>query len=72
MDLVVARELSVHGSHGMPAHQYPDLLALVADGALDPGLLVGRVIGLDEAGAALAAMDEPATSAGIDFVVRMD
>ena len=42
MDLVVARELSVHGSHGMPAHQYPDLLALVADGALDPGLLVGR------------------------------
>ena len=71
MDLVVARELSVHGSHGMPAHQYPDLLALVADGALDPGLLVGRVIGLDEAGAALAAMDEPATSAGMT-VVRMD
>ncbi len=71
MDLVVARELSVHGSHGMPAHQYPDLLALVADGALDPGLLVGRVIGLDEAGAALAAMDEPAISAGMT-VVRMD
>jgi alcohol dehydrogenase len=71
MDLVVARELSVHGSHGMPAHQYPDLLAMVADGALDPALLVGRVIGLDEAGAALAAMDEPATSTGMT-VVRVD
>ena len=71
MDLVVARELSVHGSHGMPAHQYADLLAMVADGALDPALLVGRVIGLDEAGAALAAMDEPAAAAGMT-VVRMD
>ena len=71
MDLVVARELSVHGSHGMPAHQYADLLAMVAGGALDPALLVGRVIGLDEAGAALAAMDEPATAAGMT-VVRMD
>jgi alcohol dehydrogenase len=68
MDLVVSRELSVHGSHGMPAHQYADLLALVADGTLDPGRLVGRVIGLEEAGAALAAMSAPTDAAGMTVV----
>ena len=71
MDRVVAQELSVHGSHGMPAHQYPELLALVADGRLDPRLLVGRVIGLDEAGAALAAMSGPTETVGMT-VVRVD
>ncbi|MEO5710731.1 MAG: zinc-dependent alcohol dehydrogenase family protein [Nocardioidaceae bacterium] len=68
MDLVVAQELSVHGSHGMPAHQYGDLLELVTSGRIDPALLVGRVIGLDEAGAALAAMSEPAGSVGMTVV----
>jgi D-arabinose 1-dehydrogenase-like Zn-dependent alcohol dehydrogenase len=71
MGLVVAQELSVHGSHGMPAHQYAELLDLVAEGTLDPSLLVGRVIGLDEAPAALAAMSEPATTVGMT-VVRLD
>lgn len=68
MDVVVAQELSVHGSHGMPAHQYPDLLALVASGRLDPALLVGRVIGLEEAGAALAAMSSPPQTVGMTVV----
>ena len=57
MDLVVARELAVLGSHGMPAVDYPAMLDLVASGTLDPERLVARRIGLDEAGAALAAMD---------------
>ena len=51
MDLVVARELEVHGSHGMPAHEYPAMLALVADGTARPGDLGRRVIGLEDAGA---------------------
>ncbi len=71
MDLVVSQELSVHGSHGMPAHQYAELLDLVADGTLDPSLLVGRVIELAEAPAALVAMSEPATTVGMT-VVRLD
>ena len=53
---------------GMPAHQYPALLDLVASGRIDPGLLVGRVIGLDEAGAALVAMSGPATTTGMTVV----
>ncbi len=68
MDRVVAQELSVHGSHGMPAHQYGELLALVASGRLEPGRLVGRVMGLAEAGTALAAMSEPAGTAGMTVV----
>jgi D-arabinose 1-dehydrogenase-like Zn-dependent alcohol dehydrogenase len=71
MDLVVAQELSVHGSHGMPAHQYPDLLELVADGSLDPSLLIGQVIGLADAPAALAAMSEPPRTPGMT-VIRID
>ena len=68
MDLVVAQELSIHGSHGMPAHQYADLLDLVTTGRIDPSELVGRVIRLDEAGAALAAMSEPSASVGMTVV----
>ena len=59
MDRVVAHELEVIGSHGMAAVDYPAMLDLVGKGILDPRALVGRVIGLDEAGAALAAMDHP-------------
>ena len=58
MDLVIARELELLGSHGMAARAYPELLALVEAGTLRPGDLVTREIGLDEAPAALAAMGE--------------
>jgi D-arabinose 1-dehydrogenase-like Zn-dependent alcohol dehydrogenase len=68
MDLVVAQELSVHGSHGMPARQYPEMLDLVTSGRLDPSLLVGRVIDLAEAPAALVAMSEPPTTPGMTVV----
>lgn len=53
MERVVAYELSVLGSHGMPAHAYPALLALVVAGRLRPDRLVTREIGLDAAGEAL-------------------
>jgi alcohol dehydrogenase len=71
MDLVVARELEIHGSHGMAARDYPAMLALVTSGVLRPDRLVGSVIGLDDAGAALAAMSRPATTAGVT-VVRLE
>jgi len=60
MDLVIARELEIYGSHGMAARDYPDMMRLVADGTLRPGLLVGEVIALEDVGPALAAMDGPA------------
>jgi alcohol dehydrogenase len=67
MDLVIARELRLFGSHGMPARDYPAMLALIADQKLRPDLLITRQISLDQAPAALAAMDH-ATSAGMTVV----
>lgn len=65
MDRVLSWELTIHGSHGMAAHEYPPMLELITSGALDPLRLVGRGGGLDEAGAAFAAMDRPAVGAGM-------
>jgi len=72
MDVVVAHELEVYGSHGMAAADYPAMLDLVTSGAVRLHDLVGAVIGLDEAPAALIAMDRPATTAGITVVDLAD
>jgi alcohol dehydrogenase len=67
MELVIARELAVLGSHGMAAADYPAMLSLIAAGRLRPELLVTRELSLDEAGPALAAVGrEP----GIAVVTR--
>ena len=68
MGVVVAKELEIHGSHGMAARDYPAMLDLVASGAVHPHRLVGSVIGLDDAGAALVAMSRPPTTAGVTVV----
>jgi D-arabinose 1-dehydrogenase-like Zn-dependent alcohol dehydrogenase len=68
MDVVIGYELELYGSHGLAASGYPPMLSLVADGTLRPELLVGNVIGLDDAPAALSAMDHPPTSAGMTVI----
>ncbi|HUG49382.1 MAG TPA: zinc-binding dehydrogenase, partial [Terrimesophilobacter sp.] len=60
MDQVIANELEIRGSHGMAAHEYPAMLAMIADGLIDPSLLVGRSISLEEAPEALATMNASA------------
>ena len=56
MDRVIAYELALRGVHGMAVGRYDALLRLVESGAVEPGRLIGRTIGLDDAGAELAAM----------------
>jgi D-arabinose 1-dehydrogenase-like Zn-dependent alcohol dehydrogenase len=68
MDLVIAQELEIYGSHGMAARDYPPMLALVADQTLRPDRLIGRVIGLEDAGQALATMDGPRSGAGMTVI----
>jgi D-arabinose 1-dehydrogenase-like Zn-dependent alcohol dehydrogenase len=60
MDLVIGRELQLLGSHGMAAHAYPEMLALVAAGRLQPARLIARRIGLDAVPEALTAMSDGA------------
>jgi len=67
MDRVVALELELLGSHGMAAHAYPEMMRLVAAGVLRPDLLVGEVIGLDAAPAALAALSH-GSPAGVTVI----
>jgi alcohol dehydrogenase len=63
---VVAQELTVTGSHGMAASDYPGLMDAIAAGRLDPRPLVGRVVDLAAAGDELMALDEPVSAnAGI-------
>ncbi|HEY7811690.1 MAG TPA: alcohol dehydrogenase catalytic domain-containing protein, partial [Nakamurella sp.] len=45
-DRLIAWELTVVGSHGMAAADYPPMLELVTSGRLRPGRLVGSVVGL--------------------------
>ncbi|MDX3002455.1 zinc-dependent alcohol dehydrogenase family protein [Kribbella solani] len=53
---LIAQELTWLGSHGMPAHAYPEMLALVASGNLNPAQLVTRTIPLTETPTALTAL----------------
>jgi alcohol dehydrogenase len=57
MDKVIAHEIQILGSHGMQAFRYPAMLEMVRTGKLAPQKLVGKTISLDEAPAALMAMD---------------
>jgi alcohol dehydrogenase len=65
MDLVIARELEIYGSHGMAARDYPAMMTMIAAGTLPLDALIGRVIGLEDVGQALAAMDGPVSAAGM-------
>lgn len=46
---VIGRELEIYGSHGMQAHAYGSLLALIQAGRLQPARLVTKTIPLSEA-----------------------
>ena len=64
---VLAAELELLGSHGMAAHDYPELLALIADGSLRPQDLVTHEITLDQAAEAL---EHVGAAAGISVITR--
>jgi alcohol dehydrogenase len=69
MDRVVANELEILGSHGMQAHCYPEMLALIAAGKLDPGQLIAKTVDLEQGVAELQAMDRFDTT-GITVIDR--
>jgi alcohol dehydrogenase len=56
MARVIARELRLYGVHGMAVRHYPAMLSAIAGGAVRPGELVAKTIGLDELSDELASM----------------
>ncbi len=56
MNLVIARELEILGSHGMPAPDYRAVFELILAGKLRPGDLVSKTIPLEDAPDELKAM----------------
>jgi len=53
MELVIANELEVVGSHGMQAYEYAGMLDMIASGALQPDLLVRQTVTLSRAAESL-------------------
>lgn len=67
MHVVIAKELSVLGSHGMAAAAYPEMLADIAAGVIDPGLFITHRIPLDAVPEALAKMST-GTEPGVTII----
>jgi len=58
MGTVIANELEILGSHGMQAHQYPEMLNLITSGKLPIKKLLGKTMNLEEGAKALMQMNE--------------
>jgi alcohol dehydrogenase len=58
MELVIARELQVYGSHGMAAHTYPQMLDMILNGKMDPGQLIQGTTNLQDGVQLLMQMDQ--------------
>ncbi|MEM7566313.1 MAG: zinc-dependent alcohol dehydrogenase family protein [Pseudomonadota bacterium] len=69
LDLVYARQLSLHGTRGMAARGFPGLFEIARDGRLDLDALIARRIALEEVGTVLAAMDR-FQGAGVTVIDR--
>jgi len=57
LEAVYSRQITIMGTRGIAASRFPALLAMIEAGRLDVARLITRRIGLDEVGAAIAAMD---------------
>ena len=69
MSKVIAYELEILGSHGMPAHRYDALFAMIEAGKLSPEKLIGRTITLEQSIDALVNMDKFA-GAGVTVITE--
>jgi len=69
MDRVIANELEILGSHGIQAHRYAELLAMIRAGKLRPDLLIGKTISLEDAMVELPGMNS-FTGAGVTIIDR--
>ena len=69
MHKVIANELEIRGSHGMQAHRYDQMLAMIAAGDLAPQKLIGQTTDLEGSIAALTSMGDFDTT-GVTIITR--
>ena len=69
MDIVVAHELEILGSHGMQAYRYEAMFDLIKTGKLAPQKLLGQTISLEQSIDAMMNMDK-STSVGVTVVTE--
>ena len=69
MARVIAHELEILGSHGMQAHRYDAMKAMILSGKLNPAAMVGNQITLEQSIDALTDMDS-FQSVGATVVTR--
>lgn len=71
MDPVIAGELEILGSRGMPATDYPRVFELIETGGVDPARLVTNTVSLGEASSVLEAMGRFA-GVGVTVIDRFE
>ncbi|WP_338449464.1 zinc-dependent alcohol dehydrogenase family protein [Niallia oryzisoli] len=69
IDMIVAKEIQVMGSSGMPTSRYPAMFNLIESVQIDPSQLVSQCVSLDEAYGVIAGMSEY-SNVGISVVDR--
>lgn len=57
LEMVYSRQISIMGTRGIAASRFGALFEMISAGRIDPGRLVTKTIALEQAGAALAAMN---------------
>ncbi len=56
MNVLVANEIEIRGSHGMQAHRYPEMMGMIMEGRLEPRKLVSGTASLEESVEVLCSM----------------
>ncbi len=69
MQLVVANELEIIGSHGMQAHAYPEMMQMIAEGKLEPEKMIKRRVSLEDICELLPRMGRE-NSVGVSVVTQ--
>lgn len=69
INLVVANELEILGSHGMQAYKYAEMLEMIRKGKLQPEKLIGKTISLEESLEELVNMNN-FTATGVTVIDR--
>ena len=71
IDLIIAKELEIVGSHGMQSHRYHEMLTMIMEGKLHPEKLVSCTVGLADVITELPVMNK-SNDVGIKVITNFN